>query len=178
MYCEFSEFLPLVSSLISQTSSIDTNVHGQYESYRELATCVHVIIHPKQTVHALCRKMMNVFTVYQWSMHYLCFWLSCPLVKCWECSITLAFLGNLICLPIFVPLAFLVLSASHQASTCRATILWSIIEYLTFWEAWSNPSYSTVCLHLYSNCFRSNCVQDNNIDYLTIACSCSCATNI
>ena len=63
-------------------------------------------------------------------------------------------------------------------STCRTTILWSIIEYLTFWEAWSNPSYSTVCLHLYSNCFRSNCVQNNNIDHLTIECSCSCATNI
>jgi len=41
------QYLAPVSSLISQTSSIDTIVHNRYESHRKLATCVDVIIHPK-----------------------------------------------------------------------------------------------------------------------------------
>ena len=38
------QWVPFIS-LISQTSSIDTNVHDWYESHRKLATCVHVISH-------------------------------------------------------------------------------------------------------------------------------------
>ena len=118
LYCEFSEFLPLVSSLISQASSIDTNVHNRYESHRKLATCVHVNIHPKQTVHALCWKMMNFYTVYQSSMYHLfqCFMSACQMLgmQYHTCIPRQPHLSANFCSSV----AFLVLSASHQASTC------------------------------------------------------------
>ena len=170
----------LATSFISNLtnySCIDTNLHDWYESHRKLTTCVHVIINPKQIVHALRRKMMNVYTVYQWSI-YLGF-MSCPLAKCWECSIHTYILQ---CSATSSVCQFLLFSGiSHPLCIPPSFYVFvyiQCVEYLTFREAWSHPSYRTVCLHLYSNCFISNCVQDNNIDYLTIQCPCSCATNI
>ena len=105
---------------------------------RKLATCVHVIIHPKQIVHALYWKMMNAYTVHQWSMHYLCFWVSCLLVKCWECSIHTCISGQ----P-HLSATFWSLVVVFSLGTCRSVCVFFPIKFpcvgLVFSDIYSRP---------------------------------------
>ena len=97
-------------------------------------------------------------TVYQWSMHYLCFSVSCLLAKCWECSIhtciSHCWATSSVCHLLFfsgISQSWYFLVSLHVFSgklpslglvysdMCRATILPRIMECLTFLRGMTQP---------------------------------------